>query len=92
MVVTLANIEIYTKPWCPYCRRAKSFLDKKGTSFNEIDIQAEPERRDEMIQRADGGHTVPQIFIDGIHVGGCDDLHELDSQGRLDGMLGLPEP
>ena len=92
MVVTLANIEIFTKPWCPYCRRAKSFLDKKGTSFNEIDIQAEPERRDEMIQRADGGHTVPQIFIDGIHVGGCDDLHELDSQGRLDGMLGLPEP
>ena len=90
--MTLANIEIYTKPWCPYCRRAKSFLDKKGTSFNEIDIQAEPERRDEMIQRADGGHTVPQIFIDGIHVGGCDDLHELDSQGRLDGMLGLPEP
>lgn len=83
----MANIEIYTKAFCPYCHRAKALLDRKGASFEEIDISLGGPRREEMIDRAGGRKTVPQIFINGHHIGGCDDLHALDSAGNLDPLL-----
>lgn len=82
-----ARVEIYTNPMCPYCARAKSLLAKKGVTFEEIDIWATPDRRPEMIQRAGGRTSVPQVFIAGEHIGGCDDLHDLDAQGGLDPKL-----
>lgn len=84
----MATIEIYTKAFCPYCHRAKALLDRKGAAFEEIDISLGGPRRGEMIDRAGGRTTVPQIFIDGRHVGGCDDLHALDGAGKLDPLLG----
>jgi len=83
----MAKIEIYTKFLCPYCTRAKKLLDSKGVSFEEIDISTGGPRRAEMLERSGGRQTVPQIFIDGEHVGGCDDLVALDRAGRLDPML-----
>jgi len=85
----MPKVEIYTSPWCPYCWRAKSLLERKGVAYEEIDVMANPGRRDEMTRRADGRTTVPQIFIDGTGVGGSDDIHALDRAGRLDPMLGL---
>jgi glutaredoxin 3 len=82
----MANIEIYTVSWCGFCARAKKLLDSKGAAFTEIDLDVE-DRRAEMVQRANGGRSVPQIFIDGTHVGGCDDLYALDAAGKLDPML-----
>lgn len=83
----MAKIEIYTSPWCGYCVRAKKLLQTKGVAFIEIDVEAEPRRKPEMVQRAHGGRTVPQIFIDDRHVGGSDDLHALDARGELDLLL-----
>lgn len=83
----MAAIDIYIKPTCPYCLRAQALLKKKGVAFQVIDINKEPERRPEMIERAGGRSTVPQIFIDGRHVGGCDDLYALDAAGQLDALL-----
>ena len=83
----MAKIEIYTKAFCPYCYRAKALLDSKGVEYEEIDISMGGPRRQEMIQRADGRTTVPQIFIDDRHVGGSDDLAALDHQGGLDPLL-----
>lgn len=83
----MAKIEIYTSPWCGYCARAKKLLVAKGAEFTEIDVEAEPRRRPEMIERAGGSRTVPQIFIGERHVGGCDDLHDLDARGELDSLL-----
>lgn len=83
----MASIDIYTKAFCPYCHRAKALLDGKGVSYEEIDITFGGPRRGEMIDRAGGRTTVPQIFIDGRHVGGCDDLHALESAGKLDPLL-----
>ncbi len=83
----MAEIVIYTKPTCPYCTAAKALLTRKGAAFTEIDILAAPERRAEMIARAGGRTTVPQIFIGAQHVGGCDDLHALEAKGRLDALL-----
>ncbi len=80
-------VTIYTTSWCPYCRAAKDLLQQKGVAFEEIDVSMDSERRQEMVQRANGRRTVPQIFIDGTHVGGSDDLHALDRQGKLDPML-----
>ncbi len=80
-------VEIYTSPLCGFCIAAKRLLAKKGVSYSEIDVWAEPERKAEMIQRAHGGRTVPQIFIGGEHVGGCDELHALERAGKLDAML-----
>lgn len=82
-----ARTQIYATPTCPFCISAKALLRKKGIRFDEIDLRAHPERRAEMMQRAAGRRTVPQIFIDGQHVGGCDDLFDLDRQGKLDAML-----
>ena len=83
----MAKIEIYTKAFCPYCSRAKALLDSKGVEYEEIDITMGGPRRPEMIQRAGGRTTVPQIFIDGKHIGGSDDLAALDRQGGLDPLL-----
>jgi glutaredoxin 3 len=83
----MARIEIYTKFFCPYCARAKKLLGEKGAAFEEYEISADGEKREEMIQRAGGRTTVPQIFIDGSHVGGSDDLAALEREGRLDALL-----
>lgn len=80
-------ITIYTKSWCPYCSAAKKLLDEKGAAFTEIDIEAKPEARADMVQRAGGRTSVPQIFIGERHVGGCDDLHALDEKGQLEALL-----
>ena len=85
----MAEVDIYTTMWCPYCARAKSLLEKKGVVYTEISLDEEPRRRDEMIKRAHGGRTVPQIFIDGEHIGGCDDMMALERAGKLDPKLGL---
>lgn len=85
----MSKVEIYTSPWCPFCVRAKRLLDAKGIAYEEVDLMAEPRRRPEMVERADGRTSVPQIFIDGAGIGGCDDIYALESQGRLDPMLGL---
>lgn len=82
----MPKIEIYTSPFCGYCHRAKQLLTQKGAAFTEIDVM-NGNVRDEMMKRANGRHTVPQIFIDGRHVGGCDDLYALDQAGGLDPLL-----
>ena len=84
----MIKVEIYTSPICGFCWRAKSLLKDKGVEFQEIDVTLHPNRRPEMIQRANGTSTVPQIFIDDHHVGGSDDLTALDRAGDLDGLLG----
>jgi len=81
------TVEIYTTPYCPYCVRAKALLEKKGVDYSETDVSEDPRLRDAMTKRAGGSYTVPQIFIDGRHVGGCDDLHALDGRGELDPLL-----
>ncbi|HEX8669458.1 MAG TPA: glutaredoxin 3 [Allosphingosinicella sp.] len=83
----MARVEIYTKFGCPYCARAKRLLEEKGVDYEEFEINSEPGKRDEMLSRANGRTTVPQIFVDGSHVGGSDDLAELERSGRLDPML-----
>lgn len=83
----MPEITVYSKSTCPYCTAAKALLKKKGASFTEIDVLKQPEARATMIQRAGGRTTVPQIFIAGRHIGGCDDLHDLDAAGGLDPLL-----
>ncbi len=85
----MANVEIYTGMMCGYCSAAKRLLTKKGVEFTETDVTWKPGKRAEMMERANGRHSVPQIFIDGEHIGGCDDLYALDSAGKLDSKLGL---
>ena len=85
----MAAIEIYTTPVCPYCMRAKALLQKKGQTYKEIDVASDDALRDAMTKRAGGMYTVPQIFIDGKHIGGCDDLYALDRKGGLDPLLGI---
>jgi glutaredoxin 3 len=80
-------IEIYTTRYCPYCYAAKALLKRKGVAFTEIDLGRDEERRDEMIERTNGGMTVPQIFIGALHVGGSDELHALERAGKLDPLL-----
>lgn len=84
----MTKVEIYTKAFCGYCARAKALLDRKGMAYEEYDLTMGGPRRQEMIQRANGRTTVPQIFIDGTHVGGSDDLAALEREGRLDALLG----
>ncbi len=84
----MPTIEIYTQPWCPYCARAINLLQKKGVSFTEIDAPQGSPKRQESIQRAGGRTSVPQIFIDGEHIGGCDDLLTLERTKKLDLLLG----
>ncbi len=83
----MAKVEIYTKAFCPYCSRALRLLDGKGVEYEDIDITMGGPRRTEMIERANGRTTVPQVFIDGRHIGGSDDLAALDAEGGLDPLL-----
>jgi len=85
----MPKVEIYLTRFCPYCHAARALLDRKGVEYEVIDVGAAPERRAEMTQRAMGRRTVPQIFIDGQSLGGSDDIHALDRQGKLDALLGL---
>ena len=80
-------VEIYTSPLCGFCHAAKRLLNQKGINFTEIDVLSNPDRKAEMVQRANGGRTVPQIFIGDKHVGGSDDLHALERAGKLDPLL-----
>lgn len=80
-------VEIYTSPLCGFCHAAKRLLNAKGVDFTEVDVLAQPERKAEMVQRANGGRTVPQIFIGDIHVGGYDDMNALERAGKLDTLL-----
>lgn len=80
-------VEIYTSPLCGFCHAAKRLLTQKGIAYTEFDIWADPARKPEMLARANGRHTVPQIFIGETHVGGCDDLYALDRDGKLDALL-----
>ena len=82
-----AKVEIYSSPWCGYCARAKSLLSKKGVDFVDYDVDADSALREVMAERAGGRHTVPQIFIDGKHLGGSDELQALDRAGQLDPLL-----
>jgi glutaredoxin 3 len=84
----MAKVEIYSSPFCGYCARAKSLLQKKGVEFTNIDVLEDTSKRDEMVARTGGRQTVPQIFIDGAHIGGSDELHALDRAGKLDALLG----
>jgi glutaredoxin 3 len=82
-----AKVEIYTWTTCPFCLRAKSLLKQKGVDFIEYTLDGDEEGRDKMAQRANGRRSMPQIFISDRHIGGCDDLYDLDSQGELDPLL-----
>lgn len=83
----MAKIEIYTKTFCGYCWRARDLLDSKGVTYQDYPIDSGGAKREEMIQRSNGRTTVPQIFIDGRHVGGCTELLKLEHDGELDGLL-----
>ena len=83
----MKKVDIYTSPLCGFCHAAKRLLAQKGVAFHEYDISTDPTLRDDMVRRAPGSRTVPQIFVGTTHVGGCDDLYALDSAGRLDPLL-----
>ena len=83
----MAKVEIYTTALCPFCYRAKKLLDKKGIWYTELDVSTDPAGRAAMRERAGGRHTVPQIFIDGAPVGGCEELYALEQRGTLDQLL-----
>ena len=83
----MATVTIYTKPYCPYCVRAVSLLEKKGVDFTEIEAAFDPDKRQEMVQRAKGRATFPQIFVGEEHIGGCDDMMALEYAGKLDTLL-----
>ena len=88
-VRAVSGIEVYSSLWCPFCARAKALLDRKGVEYREIDVDRDPNLRQQMMQRAGGRRTVPQIFVDGRHVGGSDDLAALERAGELDALLGI---
>jgi len=83
----MTSVEIYTQQYCPYCHWAKELLTRKGVEFREIDVTADRQMRQEMVARANGSATVPQIFIGATHVGGCDQLYALEEGGKLDALL-----
>ncbi len=84
----MRRVTIYTTPICPYCARAKSLLQKKGVPIEEVDVFMDSGARQEMETKSGGRQTVPQIFVDDVHVGGCEDLYSLDREGKLDPLLG----
>jgi glutaredoxin 3 len=83
----MQRVELYTTPYCSYCLAAKRLLERKGVSYEETDVSGDPAARQQMMERANGRYTVPQIFIGGRHVGGSDDIHALDRAGKLDPIL-----
>ena len=84
----MTSIEIYTRQHCPYCHFAKELLSRKGVRFREIDVTADPAMRQQMIERANGRTSIPQVFIGARHIGGCDELYALEDAGGLDPLLG----
>jgi len=87
----MSSVEIYTTEYCPYCQAAKELLSRKGVNFREIDVGGDQGLRQQMVERASGRSTVPQIFIGGRHVGGCDELYALDEAGELEPLLARGE-
>ena len=87
----MARVELYTSMFCGYCHRAKKLFDAKGVTYEEVDVMFHPSKRQEMSARAGGRSSVPQIFIDGAHIGGSDELMRLEAEGRLDQLLGQGE-
>ncbi|MAI90147.1 glutaredoxin 3 [Ponticaulis sp.] len=87
----MAKVEIYTRQFCPYCTRALALLDKKGVKYTHVDAGMDPAKRQEMISRAHGASTYPQIFINDDHVGGCDEMYALEYAGKLDPLLSQPD-
>ena len=85
----MPKIEIYTQPFCGYCYRAKKLLDDKGVEYEEIDVMEQPNRRGEMVERAGGRTSTPQVFVDGQALGGSDDIAALNRKGELDALLGI---
>ncbi len=85
---SITKVEIYTWKYCPFCIRAKALLNKKGVKFTEYSIDGDDDARTKMSERAGGPRTVPQIFIDGKSIGGCDELHELERNNKLDELIG----
>ena len=85
----MKNVEIYTGPLCAFCDRAKALLNKKRVSFKEINLASDPNKMDEMIKKTNGMRTIPQIFVDGQHVGGNDKLQALENEGKLNSLLGI---
>lgn len=83
----MSHVTIYTRAFCPYCSRALNLLKQKGVDMTQIDAGMDPEKRAEMIQRSGGGRTYPQIFIDDLHIGGCDDMMALERAGKLDALI-----
>jgi len=83
----MVNIDIYTTPYCPFCIRAKKLLATKKVEFNEIDLSENPDKFEEMLSKSNGARTVPQIFVNGEHIGDCDHIHDLDQKGELDKIL-----
>ena len=85
----MKNVEIYTGPLCAFCDRAKALLNKKGVAYKEINIASDPNKMDEMVKKTNGMKTIPQIFIDGRHIGGNDRLQALENEGKLNSLLNL---
>jgi glutaredoxin 3 len=85
----MKNVEIYTGPLCVFCDRAKALLNKKRVSFKEINLASDPNKMDEMIKKTNGMRTIPQIFVDGQHIGGNDKLQALENEGKLNSLLGI---
>ena len=83
----MVNIDIYTTPYCPFCIRAKKLLANKKVEFNEIDLSENPDKFEEMLSKSNGARTVPQIFVNGEHIGDCDHIHDLDQKGELNKIL-----
>jgi glutaredoxin 3 len=83
----MVNVDIYTTPYCPFCTRAKKLLANKKVEFNEIDLSENPDKFEEMLSKSNGARTVPQIFVNGEHIGDCDYIHDLDQKGELDKIL-----
>jgi glutaredoxin 3 len=83
----MKKVKIYTTPYCPYCTRAKLLLKNKKINFDEIDLSENPDKFEEMLSKSNGAKTVPQIFVNGEHVGDCDHIHDLDQKGQLDKIL-----
>jgi len=83
----MSQITVYSGPSCPYCIRAKQLLQKKGVAFDDFDVKADAAKMAEMMEKSGGKRTIPQIFINGRHIGGCDDLYALDKEGKLDALL-----
>ena len=83
----MVNVDIYTTPYCPFCIRAKKLLANKKVEFKEIDLSENPDKFEEMLSKSNGAKTVPQIFVNGEHIGDCDHIHDLDQKGELDKIL-----